>query len=76
MTNTTETTFTLELDLHGATELSKSISKTLAAEKSKMERHGKGHPIAQSAARTWRILDDVMAQLHSQMGDLVADFES
>jgi len=60
-------TLTITLDQAGA--LTKSVGKTLAAEQSKISRHGANHPISRSAARDWQLLDDIDSQLREAMSE-------
>lgn len=67
--NDEDKTITLNISLEQAGALTKSIGKTLAAEQAKIARHGKGHTISRNAARDWQLLDDIDAQLRSEMAD-------
>ena len=66
---------TLNLTLDQAQALSTSVGKTLAAEASKMRRHGKGHVIAKEAARNWGLLDNVDNQLRAEMSEAIEEWE-
>jgi hypothetical protein len=74
MINDDDKTVTLKLTLEQAGVLTKSVGKTLSAEQNKIARHGKGHAISRQAAADWQLLDDIDAQLRTQMGLEMEDY--